>query len=122
VTQHIDAGILAEAAERAIGIESSRELALSLRAGGLELVTVTEVAVASLLPTYRIRLERWKSGEGPHCVGLDHFVQTLAMQSGRLSMFVWNDESSSFVGLLDASGSLLVDATAVHRQGTEGLL
>jgi hypothetical protein len=97
-------------------IEAAPLLSAALQAAGPGWVSVAEVVSEEVLPTYYARLDRWRSGDGPRCVGLERFVQTLESRQSGLQLFVFDDESWLFVGLLDADGVELVDATAVIRQ------
>jgi hypothetical protein len=108
-----------KASDLAVRAEAAREIAVapalasSLESSSEEMVAVSWPAAEDLTSIYAFRLGRWRSGVGPSCIGLDHFVETLRGTQGPVGLFSHKDNSYFFVGILNTDGTMLLDATSV---------
>lgn len=112
----IETGKLVEYARAAHGVVVAPTLASSLESLGDEQLAVSWPASEDLASIYASRLNRWHSGLGPTCIGLDHFVETLENTAGTVGLFSHKDNSYFFVGVLNGDGTRLLDATSVDRR------
>jgi len=61
-----------------------------------------------MLPTYEVRLARHEAGQGPRATGLSEFVEALRHTDGPVGVFLVEDASAHYTGLLDQTGATLL--------------
>lgn len=84
----------------------AEELAEVLERGASrELVAVTPISAANLLPTYETRLEAAGTGVGPHTRGLAEFVAALRDQD-IAEMFAVSEGRVTGIGLINTVGDV----------------
>ncbi|NED97106.1 hypothetical protein G1H11_17540 [Phytoactinopolyspora alkaliphila] len=81
-----------------------------------EMLPVTTIVPAELVPTYEVRLRRSEAGEGPETVGLSQFVHCLRLDNAT-EMFNITNADTTWIGLLDANG-VFIALTCVMRNST----
>jgi hypothetical protein len=83
------------------------------------LVPVTDAATPALeLHTYRIRLERWESGQGPRLTGMREFVHALEALTVPTRAATISGEMTTYTFLLDAPMSRVLACVAVDAPST----
>lgn len=81
----------------------AHELARALTGASTELIAVTPVQAAGLLPTYETRLESAAAGKGPRTRGLAEFVEALRVQD-IAEMFAVTEGDLTGIGLIATPG------------------
>lgn len=79
-----------------------------------ELIPVTEASLTPLdIATYKIRLERWRQGDGPRLTGIEDFLATLRALDEPTRAVTVTGEVTTYVYLLDAEMTRSIAAVAI---------